>query len=94
MSCWPVVDKASQLRLFCSGGDEELQLAAAVIFIEYGRRLDTDSSSSERSGVCSKLWWHTTKTRQGGVTAITTALMEKATAVETGAERSSTETTR
>ena len=42
MSCWPVVDKASQLRLFCSGGDEELQLAAAVIFIEYGRRLDTD----------------------------------------------------
>ena len=93
MSCWPVVDKASQLRLFCSGGDEELQLAAAVIFIEYGRRLDTDSSS-ERSGVCSKLWWHTTKTRQGGVTAITTALMEKATAVETGAERSSTETTR
>ena len=90
MSCWPVVDKASQLRLFCSA---ELQLAAAVIFIEYGRRLDTDSSS-ERSGVCSKLWWHTTKTRQGGVTAITTALMEKATAVETGAERSSTETTR
>ena len=31
---------------------------------------------------------------RGGVTAITTALMEKATAVETGAERSSTATTR